>query len=105
MQTAKLVVAGPLNTGKKQIIQTIGEIDEISSECTSASYTYVPTPHTAADQQDVKDTNSMEDMPITLWEPSDINLLPCVVTVKNMVKKVFLELLYSVLAVNEAGKS
>jgi signal recognition particle receptor subunit beta len=105
MQTAKIVVSAPLHAGKKQIIQTIGEIDEVSSECTPTSYTYVPTPHIAANKQDIKDTYSMEDMPITLWEPSDINLLPCVVTVKNMVKKVFLELLYSVLAVNEAGKS
>ena len=34
----------------------------------------------------------------------DVKLLPCVATDKNMVKKVFLDLLYSVLAVIDAGK-
>ena len=44
-------------------------------------------------------------MRIALRLAPDVKLLPCVATDKNMVKKVFLDLLYSVLAVIDGGKS
>jgi signal recognition particle receptor subunit beta len=67
---------------------------------------YAPTPYiVAANKQDIKDAWSLEDMRIALRLAPDVKLLPCVATDINMVKNVFLNLLYSVLAVIDAGKS
>ncbi len=59
---------------------------------------YASTPYiVAANKQDMKDAWSPEDLRIALKVRPEIKLLPCVATDKESVKKVLLELLYSIL--------
>ncbi|MBT3391198.1 MAG: ATP/GTP-binding protein [Chloroflexi bacterium] len=65
---------------------------------------YAPTPYVvAANKQDMDDAWSVDDMRIALRLDPKIKLLPCVALDKEEVKKVLLELLYSILAEMEAG--
>jgi small GTP-binding protein len=60
---------------------------------------YASTPYVvAANKQDLADAWSPEDLRIALKVHPEIKLLPCVATDKESVKKVLLELLYSILA-------
>jgi hypothetical protein len=60
---------------------------------------YAPTPYVvAANKQDLADAWELEDMRIALRLSSDIKLVECVATQKELVKNVLLELLYSILA-------
>jgi signal recognition particle receptor subunit beta len=60
---------------------------------------YAPTPYVvAANKQDVNDSWELEDMRIALRLDSKVKLLPCIAKEKEAVKKVLLELLYSILA-------
>ena len=59
---------------------------------------YAPTPYVvAANKQDDPDAWEIEDMRIALRLSSPVKLLPCVAKDKESVKKVLLELLYSIL--------
>ncbi len=59
---------------------------------------YAPTPYVvAANKQDDPDAWAIEDMRIALRLSSPVKLLPCVAKDKETVKKVLLELLYSIL--------
>jgi small GTP-binding protein len=59
---------------------------------------YADTPYVvAANKQDVDDAWSTEDLRIALKVRPEVKLLPCVATDKESVKKVLLELLYSIL--------
>jgi uncharacterized protein len=59
---------------------------------------YADTPYVvAANKQDVDDAWSTEDLRIALKVRHEVKLLPCVATDKESVKKVLLELLYSIL--------
>lgn len=59
---------------------------------------YAPTPYVvAANKQDLKDAWEIEDLRIALKLDSKVKMLPCVATDKESVKKVLLELLYSIL--------
>lgn len=59
---------------------------------------YAPTPYVvAANKQDVKDAWTVEDLRIALKLDSSIKMLPCVASDRESVKKVLLELLYSIL--------
>lgn len=59
---------------------------------------YAPTPYVvAANKQDDKDAWDISDMRIALRLSPAVKLLPCVATDKEAVKKVLLELLYSIL--------
>ncbi len=59
---------------------------------------YAPTPYVvAANKQDMKDSWSVDDLRIALKLSDDIKMLPCVASDKESVKKVLLELLYSIL--------
>jgi hypothetical protein len=171
MQTVKIVVAGPFNAGKTAFIQSVSEIDVVSTERRITSQServketttvamdfgritidkdlvlylfgtpgqrrfdfmweilaegmlgfvvlvdstrpetfrearriletfraYAPTPYVvAANKQDCQEAWEIGDMRIALRLESRIKLLPCVSTVKNDVKNVLLELLYSIL--------
>jgi len=60
---------------------------------------YAPTPYVvAANKQDLPDAWELDDLRIALRLDSNVKLLPCVATEKESVKKVLLELLYSILA-------
>ncbi len=60
---------------------------------------YAPTPYVvAANKQDKKDAWEVEDMRHALRLDSKVKILPCVATDRETVKKVLLELLYSILA-------
>lgn len=60
---------------------------------------YAPTPYVvAANKQDLLDAWELDDLRIALRLDSNVKLLPCVATEKESVKKVLLELLYSILA-------
>ncbi len=60
---------------------------------------YAPTPYVvAANKQDKKDAWDIEDMRHALRLDSKVKILPCVATDREMVKKVLLELLYSILS-------
>lgn len=60
---------------------------------------YAPTPYVvAANKQDRNDAWDLEDMRIALRLESKVKLLNCIATEKEKVKKVILELLYSILA-------
>lgn len=60
---------------------------------------YAPTPYVvAANKQDRNDAWDLEDMRIALRLESKVKLLNCIATDKEKVKKVILELLYSILA-------
>ena len=59
---------------------------------------YAPTPYVvAANKQDMDDAWDINDMRIALRLDPKVKLLPCVATEKETVKKVLLELLYSIL--------
>ena len=176
MQTVKIVITGPFNSGKTSFIQTVSEIDvvaterKITSEAERVKETttvamdfgritvdddlvlylfgtpgqkrfdfmweilsegmlgfvvmvdstrpetfyearsiletfraYAPTPYVvAANKQDLPDAWDLEDMRIALRLSKDVKLLPCVATDKESVKRVLLELLYSILEEMEA---
>ncbi|HET7010489.1 MAG TPA: ATP/GTP-binding protein [Anaerolineales bacterium] len=171
MQTVKMVVTGPFNAGKTQFIQSVSEIDVVSTErkiSTEAERVketttvamdfgritvdddlvlylfgtpgqkrfdfmweilsegmlgfivmvdssrpetfreakgilqtfraYAPTPYVvAANKQDKEDAWSVEDLRIALRLDSKVKMLPCIAGDKESVKKVLLELLYSIL--------
>ena len=177
MQTVKIVVAGPFNAGKTAFIQSVSEIDVVSTERRITSQServketttvamdfgritvdrnlvlylfgtpgqrrfdfmweilaegmlgfvvlvdssrpetfrearriletfraYAPTPYVvAANKQDCQEAWEIGDMRIALRLDSRTKLLPCVATVKNDVKNVLLELLYSILEAIDAG--
>ena len=172
MQTVKIVITGPFNSGKTSFIQTVSEIDVVATErkITSESErvketttvamdfgritvdddlvlylfgtpgqkrfdfmweilsegmlgfvvmvdstrpetfyearsiletfrAYAPTPYVvAANKQDMPDAWDIDDMRIALRLSKEVKLLPCVATDKESVKRVLLELLYSILA-------
>ncbi|HEY58015.1 MAG TPA: ATP/GTP-binding protein [Anaerolineae bacterium] len=176
MQTVKIVITGPFNSGKTSFIQTVSEIDVVATErkITSESErvketttvamdfgritvdddlvlylfgtpgqkrfdfmweilsegmlgfvvmvdstrpetfyearsiletfrAYAPTPYVvAANKQDMPDAWDIDDMRIALRLSKEVKLLPCVATDKESVKRVLLELLYSILAEMDA---
>ena len=179
MQTVKMVVTGPFSAGKTQFIQSVSEIDVVSTERKITSEeersvksattvamdfgritvdedlvlylfgtpgqkrfdfmweilsegmlgfivmvdssrpetfreakgilqtfrAYAPTPYVvAANKQDKEDAWAVEDLRIALKLDSKVKMLPCVASDKETVKKVLLELLYSILAEMEADK-
>jgi hypothetical protein len=60
---------------------------------------YAPTPYVvSANKQDRSDAWDLDDMRHALRLDSKVKLLPCVATDRNTVKKILLELLYSILA-------
>jgi small GTP-binding protein len=171
MQTVKMVVTGPFNSGKTEFIRTVSEIDVVSTERKITDVTsrvkkettvamdfgritvdedlvlylfgtpgqkrfdfmweilsegmlgfvvlvdsvrpetfreaqrildifrsYATTPYVvAANKQDLKDAWSPDDLRIALKVHPAVKLLPCVATQKESVKRVLLELLYSIL--------
>src|SRR5574341_1642473 len=172
MQTVKMVVTGPFSAGKTQFIQSVSEIDVVSTErkiSTAAEReikdattvamdfgritvdedlvlylfgtpgqkrcdfmweilsegrlgfvvmvdsprpetfreaksiletfrAYAPTPYVvAANKQDLPDAWEVDDLRIALRLDEGVKILPCVTTEKEQVKKVLLELLYSIL--------
>lgn len=171
MQTVKMVVTGPFNAGKTEFIQTVSEIDVVSTErkiTTNSEQVkekttvamdfgritvdsdlvlylfgtpgqkrfdfmweilsegmlgfivlvdstrpetfrearriletfraYAPTPYVvAANKQDSRDAWEKEDIRIALRLNKKVKLLNCVATNKEFVKKVLLELLYTIL--------
>ncbi len=172
MQTVKMVVTGPFNAGKTEFIQSVSEIDVVSTERKISSATeravkeattvamdfgritvdddlvlylfgtpgqkrfdfmweilsegmlgfivlvdstrpetfreartiletfraYAPTPYVvAANKQDLPDAWDLEDMRHALRLDPKVKLLPCVAKDRESVKKVLLELLYSIL--------
>ncbi len=65
---------------------------------------YAPTPYVvAANKQDMDDAWDLEDMRVALRLDPNVKFLPCVAQDKESVKKVLLELLYTILAEMEAG--
>ncbi|HUV73183.1 MAG TPA: ADP-ribosylation factor-like protein, partial [Anaerolineae bacterium] len=59
---------------------------------------YSPTPYViAANKQDMEDAWPPEDMRIALRLSSDTKVMSCVATDRESVRKVLLELLYSIL--------
>lgn len=65
---------------------------------------YSPTPFVvAANKQDVRDAWPPEDLRIALRASSDAKVLSCVATDRASVKKVVLELLYSILESMDKG--
>ena len=59
---------------------------------------YAPTPYVvAANKQDREDAWTVEDLRIALKLDKKVKMLPCVATDRETVKKVLLELLYSIL--------
>ena len=67
---------------------------------------YAPTPYlVAANKQDKPDAWDLEDMRIALRLDSKVKLLPSVATEKESVKKVLLELLYSILEEMDSGQA
>jgi uncharacterized protein len=179
MQTVKMVVTGPFNSGKTEFIRSVSEIDVVSTERKISNdaervkdqttvamdfgritvddslvlylfgtpgqrrfdfmweilsegmlgfivmvdstrpetfrearniletfRAYAPTPYVVtANKQDAKDAWDLEDMRIALRLDSKVKFLPCVATDKEAVKKVLLELLYSILEEMEKGES
>lgn len=171
MQTVKMVVTGPFNAGKTAFIQSVSEIDVVSTERKISSEeeriketttvamdfgritvdddlvlylfgtpgqkrfdfmweilsegmlgfivmvdsarpetfreargilqtfrAYAPTPYVvAANKQDYPDAWEVEDLRIALKLDPKVKMLPCIASDKEMVKKVLLELLYSIL--------
>ncbi|MCL4273023.1 MAG: ATP/GTP-binding protein [Anaerolineales bacterium] len=66
---------------------------------------YAPTPFVvAANKQDMEDSWELEDMRHALRLDKNTKLLPCIATDRKTVKKVLLELLYSILQEMESGK-
>lgn len=179
MQTVKMVVTGPFNSGKTEFIRSVSEIDVVSTERKISSEAervkdqttvamdfgritvddtlvlylfgtpgqrrfdfmweilsegmlgfivmvdstrpetfrearniletfraYAPTPYVVtANKQDSKDAWDLQDMRIALRLDPKVKFLPCVATDKEAVKKVLLELLYSILEEMEKGES
>ncbi len=67
---------------------------------------YAPTPYVvAANKQDMEDAWDLEDMRIALRLDSRVKLLPCVATDKESVKKVLLELLFSIMEEIEGSQA
>jgi small GTP-binding protein len=67
---------------------------------------YAPTPYiVAANKQDMDDAWELEDMRIALRLNSHVKLLPCVATDKESVKKVLLELLFSIMEEIEGNRA
>lgn len=178
MQTVKMVVTGPFNSGKTEFIRSVSEIDVVSTERKISSEVerikeqttvamdfgritvddnlvlylfgtpgqrrfdfmweilsegmlgfvvmvdstrpetfrearniletfraYAPTPYVVtANKQDSKDAWDLGDMRIALRLDPKVKFLPCVATDKEAVKKVLLELLYSILEEMEKGE-
>ena len=66
---------------------------------------YAPTPYVvAANKQDSREAWELADMRIALRLDKKVKFLPCVATDKEMVKKVLLELLYSILEEMDKGE-
>ena len=66
---------------------------------------YAPTPYVvAANKQDLEDSWEIDDVRIALRLSDDIKLLPCTAINRESVKKVLLELLYSILAEMEKSQ-
>ncbi len=171
MQTVKMVVTGPFNSGKTAFIQSVSEIDVVSTERKISSEAeriketttvamdfgritvdddlvlylfgtpgqkrfdfmweilsegmlgfivmvdsarpetyreargilqtfraYAPTPYVvAANKQDLEDAWAVDDLRIALNLDPKVKMLPCTATDRESVKKVLLELLYSIL--------
>lgn len=57
----------------------------------------------AANKQDCDDAWDLEDMRVALRLDPNVKFLPCVATDKEMVKKVLLELLFSIQEEMDAG--
>ena len=82
-------------------------VDSVSAETfreatriLSTFRSYAPTPYVvAANKQDLEDAWSPEDLRIALRIEPEVKVLPCVATDKESVKRVLLELLYSILEV------
>jgi signal recognition particle receptor subunit beta len=128
MQTVKMVVTGPFNAGKTEFIQSVSEIDVVSTERKMLGFVvmvdstrpetfrearsiletfraYAPTPYVvAANKQDREDAWDLEDMRIALRLDAKVKLLPCIAFEKESVKSILLELLYSILSEMDAGK-
>jgi hypothetical protein len=65
---------------------------------------YAPTPYVvAANKQDVNDAWDIDDMRVALRLDPKVKFLPCVAHEKETVKKVLLELLYTILAEMETN--
>lgn len=65
---------------------------------------YAPTPYVvAANKQDMDDAWDLDDMRVALRLDPNVKFLPCVAQDKESVKKVLLELLYTILSEMEAG--
>lgn len=59
---------------------------------------YAPTPYVvAANKQDLEDAWEVDDLRIALNLDPKVKMLPCIATDRESVKKVLLELLYSIL--------
>jgi small GTP-binding protein len=171
MQTVKMVVTGPFNSGKTAFIQSVSEIDVVSTERKISSEAeriketttvamdfgritvdddlvlylfgtpgqkrfdfmweilsegmlgfivmvdsarpetyreargilqtfraYAPTPYVvAANKQDLDDAWEVDDLRIALNLDPKVKMLPCIATDRESVKKILLELLYSIL--------
>lgn len=66
---------------------------------------YAPVPYVvAANKQDLQDAWEPEDLRIALRIPAEVKVLPCVATDRESVKRVLLELLYSILEVMDEGE-
>ncbi len=66
---------------------------------------YAPTPYVvAANKQDSREAWDLSDMRIALRLDPKVKFLPCVATDKEAVKKVLLELLYSILEEMDKGE-
>ena len=178
MQTVKIVVTGPFNSGKTEFIRSVSEIDVVATERKISSESersvketttvamdfgritvdddlvlylfgtpgqkrfefmweilsegmlgfivmvdstrpetfrearsiletfraYAPTPYlVAANKQDMENAWEIDDMRVALRLDPKVKLLPCIATRKDDVKKVLLELLYSILAEMEVN--
>jgi small GTP-binding protein len=65
---------------------------------------YAPTPYVVgANKQDMENAWEVDDMRVALRLDPKVKLLPCIATKKDDVKKVLLELLYSILAEMEVN--
>ena len=66
---------------------------------------YAPTPYVvAANKQDIKDAWELDDMRVALRLDPKVKFLPCIARDKESVKKVLLELLFTILAEMEPKK-
>jgi uncharacterized protein len=67
---------------------------------------YAPTPYVvAANKQDVKDAWEVEDMRHALRLDAKVKLVSCIATDRDSVKKILLELLYTILNEMENGEN